>query len=520
MLIYIIPMVFSFSVNNAIEPYKNNTEDFNSVLGRTIFLSCTTTLIIITVSFILALSLFYIPFISKLGNQISYLMLPILLGNISAAFIFRTTLSNSDFLNHILDNNRSQLYLFWGILQFWQYGTLFIYLFWISFQKIPKSLLSYAKGTKLSFGVILKDIIIPSTKNQIILFSLICFVFTFYENAKSSLVFFFSRGTNTELIAGWFQRMFQQKTSTISADIAAKTYYSSGLLLTFIACLVLAGLLLFLYYIIKSFTTKLKSAEKLFNSILKKPTKSIGIIILFFLLCFILIPILSPYLKFKSIEFEDFSNLVQSVLYTLIASAFATLLSIIFGVFARIGWKKTLNEFNNKSITYFVLLFAILIIPPICLYIVSFYWFGLAGYSNFFSIFFLWILIHSILSLPILGGFLISIHFRVKAEELDYLKAYKLNWKDLVKYSFLKRFVLEYILTFIFAFCFIWNDYGINSVISDRIESFATILKMSFSGRSANQSSGFLYYSVSVLIAFTCVFVWKLILNKSHRNSE
>lgn len=520
MLVYIIPIASSFSYDNAISPFKNNTEDFNAVLSRSILISSITTVIIIVVSFLISLLLFSIPFFSRIGNQLSYLMLPILLGSISTAFIYRTSLSNTDFLKNLLDNNKVQLYFFWGFLQFWQYGTLFIYLFWLSFQNIPKPLLAYCKGTKLPFGIVLKDVIIPSTKNQIILFSLICFVFTFYENAKSSLVFFFSRGTNTELIAGWFQRMFQQKTSIISADVAAKSYYSSGLFLTIIACFTLGLILLSTYYVIKFITSKYKNTETVFNFLSFKLNINLSKAIAILLLSFTLIPVAIPYLTVKNIEFENIKSLLLSITYTLISSIFATLLALLFGIFARLGWKRTLNDFNNKSIIFFVLLFSLLIIPPICIYIVSFYWFGLTGYSNFFVLFFLWILIHSILALPLLGGFLLSIHFRVKAKELDYLKAYKIKWQELIKYSFIKRFALEYILTLIFAFSFIWNDFGLNSVMSNRIDSFATILKMSFSGRSANQSLGFLYYSISLLIALTCIWIWKLILQKAQRNIE
>jgi hypothetical protein len=133
---------------------------------------------------------------------------------------------------------------------------------------------------------------------------------------------------------------------------------------------------------------------------------------------------------------------------------------------------------------------------------------------------FSWIFVHGILTLPLLGSFILSVHFRVKSLELSYLDAYKLKGGEIIKWSFLKRFRLEYILTLIFAFSFIWNDFGINSVLSDRIESFASILKMAFSGRAANQSIGLMYFSVSILVAFSSVLIWKTILNNAQKAIE
>lgn len=520
MLIYFLPIVFSFKLESAIQPFNNKLEDLNPVLIRTVLLSFLATLFIIISSFSISICLFSIPFFSAFGRHLSNLMLPVLLGNISIAFIFRISLSNTTFLNHLLNDNKTQLYIFWCFLQFWQYGILFIYLFWISFQNIPKALLDYSKATKLSFVIVLKDIIIPATKNQIILFSIICFVFTFYENAKSSLIFFFSRGTDTELLAGWFQRMFQQKTSVVSADIAAKSFYSSGLIITFIASFILMLIAILTGYILKLLSKKSRGTDNMLRFSFHTPNKKLGQIVSIFLIALTFFPIFLPYINLKVGQLKEFTNLFNSLLYTIVAAFFSTVLSLLFSISARIGWRHSLKDFNNKSLIFFSITFGFLVIPPICIYIVSFYWLGLTGYSNFSILLSLWVFIHSILLLPLLGSFLVTIHFRVKTKELEYLDAYKMKWKEFFGISFIRRFLLEYFLTFIFAFSFIWNDYGFNSVMSDRVESFATVLKMSFSGRSANQNLGFLYYSISLFIALCCVGLWKLILKKSQRIAQ
>jgi ABC-type tungstate transport system substrate-binding protein len=162
-------------------------------------------------------------------------------------------------------------------------------------------------------------------------------------------------------------------------------------------------------------------------------------------------------------------------------------------------------------------MFLIMLIPPIIVLISGFKWMGLIGYNSEIIIYAIWILGHTILTLPILGSFVLSNHFRVSNNELDYLKVFKLNNSELIRLSFLKRFKAEYLLLFIIGYSFIWNEAILNNLFSDYIPSFTSGLKMLITGRAADYSSAFGYLLVSIILAVTAVLIWRYIIEKAHK---
>lgn len=514
-LIYISPVIFSIDFNDALKPYARDEEGFRSSLYRSALLSITTSFIIILISFLISLLLFSIQFFSKSGKNLSFLLLPVLLGNISSSYIFKQALSNSSVMNYLLSDHRYSLFSSWTLLQFWQFGSLFIYLFWLNFQNIPVGTLNYAKVSNLKFGSIIKDIVVPASRNLIILLLMLAFLFSFYEDAKASMVFHFSRGTETELINGWLQRTYHQN-SRISLTILTPKYYNYSLFIMISGALLLFTLISAQNKFLKSFSRGNKVSRSIAALLNKKPGPLIGKIVFACLMLIILYPILLPFIRIKPHVPAEMSELLTAALWTFVAALVSTLLALVFGIFSRLGWPETLVDFNNKSLFFYILIFLLLLIAPLCLYLVTFYWLHQTSYSNLL-LSFTWVIIHSISSLPLLGGFILTVHFGLNKRELTYLDSFKISTKEILRWHFIKRFKLQYLLTFIFSYSLIWNDHGINTIFSDNMPCFAAALKMSFSGRAADQYLGISYFSVSIFVAVLCILIWIKLLNKAEK---
>src|ERR1700743_3393508 len=156
---FLLPILLNFKVNESLTPLITNEEDFKYCLLRTVGISLITTFFVVIARFSVALMFFSVPITSWIGRNLSLLLGPVLLGSTATAFIFRVCFSDTSFFTTLLSNHLIGLLCLWVLLQFWQYGTLFIYLFYLSFLSIPGSLVDYAKATKLSSRIILKDII-------------------------------------------------------------------------------------------------------------------------------------------------------------------------------------------------------------------------------------------------------------------------------------------------------------------------------------------------------------------------
>jgi ABC-type sugar transport system permease subunit len=519
-LFYFLPLfIKGFSFNNFFVSLINNTENFSNSLVRSLIFATVSSLLNVILGFIIALLLTRITMNSFLGRQLSWFLLPVILGNVSVAFVFKISLFNTQFFNDVIQaGNYSHLSLLL-LLQFWQFGFLFAYLFWINFQNLDKNKSDFGKTFKLNSWEKFRDILLPSSKNLGVLLFLIGFVFAFYENAKNQFIFKASQGTNTELISHWLERTYHSKL-LINPDYAI-TYIFKNSLLVFIFSLftfLILGLILnvFIQKISRSRVTYIVR-RKISNLNFKRFRA-----IVFLLICLstIFIPFAVVFSDIGIKLSKKISELSMPLALTLIAAALATILSIILAILSRIVFKKTLQDFNSKSLILFALLFVLLLIPSLAILLSGFQWLSWLGYNSNILIYFVWIVGHIILMSPLLISFLISIHFGIKGQEIEYISAYELSFKEIISNSFLKKFKAEYILTLIIACSFIWNEAVINVIFSDRIPSFAANLQMMFMGRAANYISAASYLMVSLLFAVICVTIWQKIIKKSNFTSE
>lgn len=490
---------------------------FQSTLQTTLLNALVSAVVLVVFGFWGAIALLKVPMFSFIGKNLGLLIIPITLGNISIAFICKLLWGDTAFFSTIAQGSPTGKLGFLLLLELYQYGLLFVYLFWMQLQNIDANRLNFAMATRFSFYQKLKDIYLPHTRNLWLLLASMAFVFALYEESKIAYLFKVSQGTNSELITNWLTRNYQTNL-LVNPDFARNLIFDASAIIFVISVLGLMLLFLLLYYLIKK-STGLKFYPS--HSVTKTNSialKNIGYV---FGLLFSLVAIAPIILSVTKINISfNFSHLGFPLLMTLIAALASAAIAILFGITARLGWKQMLSSFNQRSLPFFILLFALLLVPPLVLLITGYKWMGLIGYSSLTIIYVIWIVGHILFTLPVLGSFVLFNHFRVSNNELDYLQVYKLNKWETVRFSFLKRFEAEYLLLFIIGYSFVWNEAVLNNLFSDYIPSFVSGMKMLITGRGADYDKAFGYLLVSFTVALLSAGIWRYIMEKAHQQQS
>lgn len=518
LLLIVLLLVFPFIGNISFSGFHvlgANKNLFGNTLVRTILFAVISGFVLALFGFWGAILLTKVPAFSKVGKNLSVLILPVTLGNISIAFISKLLIGDSVFFAVIVEKGVVFKLGFLMLLQLWQFGLLFIYLFWMQFQSIPGNRLDYAVANRFSYFHTIKDIYLPHVKNLWILMAALGMVFSLYEESKIQYLFKASQGTNSELITNWLGRNYQSSL-LVNHDYATKLTFQSGWVVFIIATLSLVIL-----YLLINLLFKLSANAKHYpvkqNKSMPNAKPLFGAVWGVLLIALVLVPIIASLLNVNYTFTSETLALGFPLLMACIAAVLASVVAVFFGVGARLGWKQTLSSFNNRSLFFFIQVFLLLLIPPVVILISGYKWMALLGYTSLPIIYTIWILGHVLLSLPILGSFVLFNHFRVSNNELNYLSVYHLSKKELLQNSFIKRFRAEYLLLFIIGFSFIWNEAILNNLFSDYIPSFVSRLKMLITGRGADYAKAFGYLLVSLALAVSAVVVWRYIIQRAEK---
>ena len=488
-------------------------KDFIASLYRSFVFAILSSFIVAIFSFIVATLLENVSIFSNSGKNLSFLILPFCLGNTAIAFLFKLVLEGTPFFDKIVTQGGYSVLGILLLIQVWQYLFLFVYIIWIGNQNIPINKINYFKINNLGFYQRLKDLYLPNSKNLLILVSLIVFIFSFYEGAKSQFIFKASAGTQTELVSNYLERSYKSM-SLVSPQFATDQLYAKGLML--FVCVVIV---LFLYFLIINWFSNKTVNLKLFYKLKQPSSIKGGSVIVWIFIALIFAPLITAFLKFDFAFSQESLEIFVPVIYTLFAAIITTIVAILFSVSIRLFWSRAMSGFNKKSILVFIGLFLLNIIPPICILITGFYWMKIMSYNNDFTIVLSWIIGHVILTLPLLTTFLLVTHFRFKNNELFFLKTHKVNNSTIIKRSFLQRFKIDYLLVFIFAFAFIWSEDILNNIFSDNIKTFASSMKMYIYGKSADTAKAFVFLLISLFLAGFCIMLWRKIISKIMRNN-
>lgn len=511
-LLVLLPFWGSIGRFRVIDLFGNTT--FLSAMQMTLLNAFVSAVVLVAFGFAGALLLLKIPVFSFVGKNLGLLIIPITLGNISIAFICKLVWGDTAFFATLAQGSPIGKLGFLLLLELYQYGLLFVYLFWMQLQNIGTERLNFARATKFSFYQRLKDIYLPHTKNLWIFLGAIAFVFTFYEESKIAYLFKVSQGTNSELITNWLTRTYQTNL-LVNPDFARKQVFDASYLVFVTALLGIALLFFVLNYMIRQ-STKAKLYPAFKPAVQTSGSYKNAGLIFGILLC--IIAVFPLILSFTKINFSfHFSQLGFPLLMTFAATLATTVIAIFFGIAARLGWKVRLSSFDEKSLPFFILLFILALAPPIVILIIGYQWMGWVGYASETVIYSVWVVGHILLTLPVLGSFVLFNHFRVSNNEINYLQVYQLSKAETIRFSFLKRFSAEYLLLFIIGYSFIWNEAILNNLFSDYIPSFVSGMKMLITGRGADYDKAFGYLLVSFAVALLSAAIWRYILEKAHK---
>lgn len=509
LLCYIAP-VFPGADPDFRTTFAQLSAGISGILARSTLFAFLTSVFCVTIAMTVAFALRRAVVNSRNGRILALLIIPFLIGETSAAFIFKMLLLNSSLMEWAYQEPVRILTVI-AFIQAWQYTSLFIYLFFLSFKSVSPRLTQYSQAFGFSNWEYFKDICLPSMKNQITLFALIIFIYSFYEDVKISLIFKVSEGLNAELASHWLYRNFQSDL-LISYNYALHNTFirSAGLFLLIAFTSTLTGLLLaFLINRLKQspFVLKSKSAFK--------STGSATISLRTFILATVLVcPMVLVFFKVP-IQAADGSYLSSPLLLSIPAALLASIIAVIFSFVARMTHIQQMASFTSYSYAFLILLFGILFIPPLLIMLAGFQWMSSLHMAGIASTVFFWLVGHGLLLLPILSGFLIVTYFQVSAGELYYCRIYLIGRKDLFYRNFFQRFKAEYLLTFLFAYTLIMNEGLLNKVFSDRIPSFTAVLNESISSKSSDYSVSMLFFLISLLMAAGCILIWNYSIKRN-----
>ena len=513
MPIFILPAVTLVDLNLLNEILTRET--LRQTIIRSIIFALTSAFLCTVIGLAVAPLLNKIELHSTQGKLLSILFLPFLIGNVTTAFVFKMFLLENDILIKAFDTP-STLFAIILTLQVWQFASLFIYLFWMSNQQIDKNIWIYSEVSGITPYERFRDIILPQNKNLAILLFLLAFIFAFYEDAKLHLIFSASPGTNSELVSHWLFRTFRSD-MLISYNHAATKVVSNSFFAVFpiaIISFILAVSVIFIS-INQISKSRFKASININISGWILPRVLSYILVLVIIIPFIFILFNVP------VNFIDNIALLRQPLYlTAMAALMASLVAILLGISLRLVSNSLVGEYNTFSLGLLSVLFLLLLTPPITILISSFEWMNMFLTRDSTTITFFWILGHTLLALPILGSFALLNHFRVTSNELEYLEFSKVSEFEKIKWSFFKRFKIEYLLILIFAYSIIWNEALLNRVFSDHINSFVSALLRHVIGRGADFSVGMSFMIISLTIAIVCVIAWIASLSKLKKNSK
>lgn len=491
---YLIPFPLGISFKNTGSLLPVN-DGFYSAVYRSVAFAFISSLLNVFLGLFFAIRLSNIKLFSTKGLLLSLLVIPCLLGNVSTSFIYKFILD--DYVT--LQQSSLLKFIAAIIIQFWQFGTLFTYIIWLVIKNISEDKIQYGQVSYFTGFEKFRDILLPATKNTVLLLFIINFLFSIYDDSKMQLIFKSSRGTNTELISQYLNRTYQS--DSLLNPITARTEIY-GLSFFFILFL-LFFLLLIVSVILITINTVVKARWKAPSFFANKlPNLSIYILLMFVLfpLGFITIHVFSNY----NLEFK---HLFYPLVMSFFAAVISLVIALIIAIIIRIGWAKLMANLNVKSQFVFYAILMIQFIPGIVLSLLGYQWF-LSLNLNLSYVFIIWIIGHILMILPLVSCLLITTHFNVSNDQIYYLISQKSSFNDFVKVLFWGKFKGDYLLAFLICMTMIWNDSILNSILSDYIPSFITEMKMSIVGRGADYSKGISYFAISLVIAFGAYSVW------------
>jgi ABC-type sugar transport system permease subunit len=438
------------------------------------------------------------------------LLVPALLGSLPVGFVFRLIVLQHLALSDVI-SARTFLPTWTTMIavQCWQYLPLFLYIFWLRLQTVPRSIEDYAASTRLSPRERVRDIYWPYCRNVAVLLSFFGAIQGVQEFIKFQLILRASQGTGTELITHRLLR-FYSSASPVNPSLATVTtlsycviVFAVGLICTALIALLVTGLI--------TVCTKIIPERNPFNV----ERKSISDISAVFVISLILGPLAGVRKYLFHWGFIDLNQFTISITLTIAALSIVLAIAILFGICTRLIWPHVLADFNRWSLLLLIALYSLLLVPPIGIALCGYEWLSVLGRSlqSQAAVITLWLIGQTILTLPILSSFVMYNHFHVKVAELHFQKSISASFFEVARYSFFSRFRIEYALLALFGFSVIWSEATLSSVmsgLSPNLPSIAVELTQRVDGRGASyyEAMNLILFSLSPILSGIMLWGW------------
>lgn len=510
MLAYLLPVKEVWYGRQAYNNLFTLEDDslFVPLLRSTLFAFITSTCIV-TFALILSLLLKGVTLASSHALLLSFLLFPILAGNVSTSFTFKLVLV---YFPNAFQNNLTTFFTT-GLIEAWQFGSLFIYVFWLNQQVIEENRFQFAKAAGFTLFETIRDILLPAQKGLYLLLYIFCFLTCFYEEAKFGFIFKSSRGNGTEPIGQWLQRLFDSS-SYVNPNFAFRVICVAALI-------ILAGAVLGLVVIVSIkflLFGRLLRTRLAFSFV--RPTQNYSPILAWLLVLTVLTPVVITLCSKLVVWHVNVKPMLTPLLLTLAAALLATGLALLYSVAARMVWRKMLSGLNNKSIWFIGILLLLLLIPPLVILLVGFKWMALIAYNSPVVVHVFWMISQVILSFPVLAVFAIAAHFRVRNSTINFCAVHATRSLEKIRDIFWGALRMDYLFLLILAFSTIWNEATINRVFSDTIPSFAVELKKVISGRGTNYTTGIQFLFISFTLSFLNIAIWNKIIRSIQKKGS
>jgi hypothetical protein len=229
-LCFVYPILNQFFKNPLFDLSLLISNQFVRTLLYTVFTSC----LIVFLSFIFSIILIENEF-NGLKRIMPLALFPALLGNVTISYLVSRS---SLFLSFFEGRSYWSTFATLSIIDIWQYGLLFMYLFWFQLKFIPVKTNNFSMNYRFNLKEKVKLIYWPQTKNLTILLLIIGFILCLNESSKTSIIFRASEATETEFLSHFFSRVYlesQQINHTSAINKVLKR--SSLVILPILVCL-------------------------------------------------------------------------------------------------------------------------------------------------------------------------------------------------------------------------------------------------------------------------------------------
>jgi len=446
---------------------------------------------------------------SSRGHWTALLLVPLLVGNTTVAFVVKILLMDSDAVTTLIAN-RSGIAT-WGLMlgiQLWQYTPACAYMFFVRLRWPDRRREEFAHVAGLTGGERLRDVRWPSCRNLAGLLALFAFGEGLYEHTKSAIVLRASAGTATELISHRLQRYYEAW--RLSDPVAATKMTMAVSAMTTIAAVLLA--LLFAWALCRGGDLAVRGVARI-----RIPTAAPAFLSQSARVVLVVL-VVSPFLYL--LTYLRIGGLVaptavgRSAGLSALALALAATAVVAFACSARILWPRALQKFDARSLPFFGGLYVLHLVPAVAVAFCAYYWIAAAdiGSRTNGAVVLLWLTAQVIIAFPLLGSFVQLANCRVRHEELAYQRATGATWTETLSTSFLRRLRGEYVLIGLFGFAVIWNESVLNatmSTLSDSIASLAVEISQRVSGRSGAyaEAAWFILFGMTPTVCWTVLWI-------------